>query len=112
MPASRGCSATRPGSAGRPELVLLPGPYTLVLPNPDGAYPWLTGSRPDTIGVRIPELRGEALAAVIELGGVAATSANLHAGPDPRRLEDVPAEIRAGRGRCWTGASCPGRPPP
>jgi len=71
---------------GRPELALLPGPYTLVLPNPQRAFPWLTGSRTDTIGVRVPELRGEALAVVVEAGGVAATSANLHDGPDPRRL--------------------------
>jgi L-threonylcarbamoyladenylate synthase len=85
-----------PALTGRPELVLLPGPFTLVLPNPDRAFPWLTGSRPDTIGVRVPVLRGEALAAVLEVGGVAATSANLHEAPDPRRLEDVPEEIRGG----------------
>ena len=78
-----------PGLEGRPELVLLPGPYTLVFPNPERAFRWLTGSRPDTIGVRVPELRGEALAAVVEAAVVAATSANLHGGPDPRRLEDV-----------------------
>ena len=98
-----------PWLRGRPELVLLPGPFTLVLPNPEGAYPWLTGSRPDTIGVRIPELRGEALAAVIELGGVAATSANLHDGPDPRRLEDVPTEIRAAA-VALDGGELPGTP--
>jgi L-threonylcarbamoyladenylate synthase len=98
-----------PWLRGRPELVLLPGPYTLVLPNPDAAYPWLTGSRRDTIGVRIPELRGEALAAVIELGGVAATSANLHTGPDPRRLEDVPAEIREAAA-VLDGGELPGTP--
>src|SRR3954453_14753573 len=34
----------------------LPGPYTLVLPNPARRFRWLTGTRPDTIGVRIPAL--------------------------------------------------------
>jgi L-threonylcarbamoyladenylate synthase len=85
-----------PWLRGRPELVLLPGPFTLILRNPDRAYPWLTGSRPETLGVRIPELQGEALEAIIETGGVAATSANMHGGPDPRRIEDVPEAMRAG----------------
>ena len=31
---------------------LLPGAFTLVLPNPARRYPWLTGERPGTIGVR------------------------------------------------------------
>jgi L-threonylcarbamoyladenylate synthase len=98
-----------PWLRGRPELVLLPGPFTLILPNPDRAYPWLTGSRPDTLGIRIPELRGEALAAVIAVGGVAATSANLHEGPDPRRIADVPAEIRAAA-EALDGGDLPGTP--
>jgi len=37
---------------------LLPGPYTLVLPNPARRYPWLNGSSPETIGVRVPALAG------------------------------------------------------
>ncbi len=98
-----------PALAGRPELALLPGPFTLILPNPDRAYPWLTGSRPSTIGVRVPVLRGEALAAVAESGGVAATSANLHEGADPRRLDDVPDEIRAGAA-LLDGGELPGTP--
>jgi L-threonylcarbamoyladenylate synthase len=99
-----------PSLQGRPELVLLPGPFTLILPNPERAHPWLTASRPDTIGVRVPVLRGEALAAVVEVGGVAATSANLHEGEDPRRLEDVPAEIRDGCGGLVDGGDLPGTP--
>jgi L-threonylcarbamoyladenylate synthase len=46
---------------------------------------------------------------VIELGAVAATSANLHDGPDPRRLEDVPAEIR-GAVAALDGGELPGTP--
>lgn len=99
-----------PWLRGRPELELLPGAYTLILPNPDRAFPWLTGSRPETIGIRVPELRGEALAAVIEVGGVAATSANLHQGADPRRLEDVPAEVREGAAASLDGGELPGTP--
>jgi L-threonylcarbamoyladenylate synthase len=75
---------------------LLPGPFTLVLPNPARRYPWLTGSRPDTIGVRVPELAGEALRVLEAVGCVAATSANDPGGPDPVSLADVPERIRAG----------------
>jgi L-threonylcarbamoyladenylate synthase len=73
---------------------LLPGRLTLILPNPARRYDWLTGERPDAIGVRVPELEGAAREIVERVGAVAATSANLHGGPDPRRLGDVPDEIR------------------
>ena len=73
---------------------LLPGRLTLILPNPERRFPLLAGSRPDTIGVRVPELRGAALRIVTRVGAVGATSANVHGGPDPRRLAEVPEEIR------------------
>jgi L-threonylcarbamoyladenylate synthase len=73
---------------------LLPGRLTLILPNPSRRYDWLTGSRPDAIGVRVPELQGAAREIVERAGAVAATSANLHGGSDPCRLEEVPEEIR------------------
>jgi L-threonylcarbamoyladenylate synthase len=75
---------------------LLPGQLTLVLPNPARRFRWLTGSRPETIGIRVPVLEGSARAIVSRVGPVAATSANLAGGPDPRRLDDVPEEIRSG----------------
>ena len=34
---------------------LLPGPFTLVLPNPGRRFRWLTGSNPEAIGVRVPD---------------------------------------------------------
>ena len=74
---------------------LLPGQLTLILPNPAHRYDWLTGERHDAIGVRVPELEGAAREIVKRVGAVAATSANVHGGPDPRRLEDVAEEIRA-----------------
>jgi L-threonylcarbamoyladenylate synthase len=39
-----------------------------------------------------------------------ATSANLHGGPDPRRLGDVPEEIREGCGALVDGGELPGVP--
>ena len=77
---------------------LLPGPFTLVLANPGGLYPWLTGSRGETLGVRVPALPHESFRAVETVGCVAATSANDPGGPDPVTLDDVPARIRAGCG--------------
>jgi L-threonylcarbamoyladenylate synthase len=73
---------------------LLPARLTLILPNPAHRYDWLTGERHDAIGVRVPELQGAAREIVERVGAVAATSANVHGGPDPRRLGDVPQEIR------------------
>jgi tRNA threonylcarbamoyl adenosine modification protein (Sua5/YciO/YrdC/YwlC family) len=72
---------------------LLPGPYTLILPNPARRFRWLTGARPETIGVRVPDLPSQALAVVRRIGAVAATSANRHGEPDPARLEDIPREL-------------------
>ncbi len=73
---------------------VLPGPFTLVLPNPAGRYPWLTGRNPAAIGVRVPDLPKAALEALQDMC-VVATSANEPGGPDPVRLEDVPERIRA-----------------
>jgi len=84
------------GRAGRIARSLLPGQLTLVLPNPARRFRWLTGARPETIGIRVPVLEGSARSVVSRVGPVAATSANLAGGPDPRRLDDVPEEIRSG----------------
>ena len=98
------------GDSERIVRELLPGPYTLVLPNPARRFPWLTGSRPDAIGVRVPELVGEAALVLRRVGAVAATSANVHGGPDPRRLDEVPEEIRAACGALVDGGELPGTP--
>ena len=74
---------------------LLPGPYTLVLPNPGRRFRWLTGTTPDAIGIRVPELPPAARAILERVGVVAATSANLHGGRDPARVEEIPDEIRS-----------------
>jgi L-threonylcarbamoyladenylate synthase len=82
--------------AGDPARALLPGPYTLVLPNPSRRYRWLNGTRTDAIGVRVPDLP-EATRRVVEaLGFVMATSANDPGGPSPASLDEVPQRIRDG----------------
>jgi len=84
------------GRAGVIARALLPGPYTLILPNPAQRFRWITGSTPHAIGVRVPELPDVARPVVEAVGGLVATSANVAGGPDPCRLDDVPREIRDG----------------
>jgi L-threonylcarbamoyladenylate synthase len=98
------------GRAGVLARRLLPGPLTLVLPNPARRYPWLTGSRPDTIGIRVPEVEGTGREILDAVGAVAATSANRHGEPDPRRLEEVPELIRAVVAAAVDGGELPGTP--
>jgi L-threonylcarbamoyladenylate synthase len=89
---------------------LLPGPYTLILRNPARRFRWLTGTRPETIGVRVPEVEGPGRRILDEVGAVAATSANRPGGPDPATLDDVPKEIRAGCAAVVDGGRLPGVP--
>jgi tRNA threonylcarbamoyl adenosine modification protein (Sua5/YciO/YrdC/YwlC family) len=81
------------GRAGVIARALLPGPYTLVLPNPARRFSWLTGERYDTIGVRVPELGHPTADVLARVSGLAATSANRSGEPDPGRLDDVPEEF-------------------
>ena len=89
---------------------LLPGPYTLVLPNPGRRFTWLTGTNPDAIGVRVPALTGPGAAVLARVGAVVATSANHPGGADPATAEDVPEEIRAGAAAVVDGGALPGTP--
>ncbi len=89
---------------------LLPGPFTLILPNPASRFRWLTGSSPETIGVRVPELAGPGGEVLARVRAIAATSANLPGGPDPRTLDDVPPELRAAAAALVDGGELPGTP--
>ena len=96
-----------------PELPLhglVVGPFTLVVPNPERRLPWLTGARPDTIGVRIPATTGPAAEVLAGIGVIAATSANVHGAADPKRLSDVSTEILEGVGAALDGGDLPGTP--
>ena len=85
---------------------LLPGPYTLVLPNPARRYPLATGPTPERIGLRVPHV--PALAEV--KWPVLQSSANPAGGPDARRLEDVDERIRRSVDLQLDGGELPGTP--
>jgi L-threonylcarbamoyladenylate synthase len=89
---------------------LLPGPYTLIVPNPAHRFPWLTGHNPGAIGVRVPELPAESAQVVRAVGVVCATSANAAGGANARRVEDVPEEIRKACGAIVDAGELPGTP--
>jgi L-threonylcarbamoyladenylate synthase len=89
---------------------LVRGPFTLVLPNPARRLPWLTGSRPETIGVRLPDVEGAPAELLEAVGAVAATSANLHGGADPALVEDVPRGILDAVAAVLDGGELPGSP--
>jgi L-threonylcarbamoyladenylate synthase len=89
---------------------LLPGPFTLILPNPGRRFRWLSGADPESIGIRVPELPDESRAVLDRVGAVAATSANLHGGRDPARTGDVPEEIWSAAGALVDVGELPGTP--
>jgi len=89
---------------------LLPGPYTLVFPNPACRYRWLTGTRPDTIGIRVPDLEGYGKAVLERVGAVAATSANLHGERDAKSVAEIPQEILGSVAEVVDAGELPGTP--
>ena len=89
---------------------LLPGPLTLVVRNPARRLAWLSGGHPDTIGVRVADLRGASAEVLRAVAVLVATSANRPGEADPRRLDEVPEEIRRDAGAVVDGGELPGTP--
>ena len=89
---------------------LLPGPFTLVLPNPARRYPLACGPRPDRLGVRVPALSGELAGLTGVRRPILQSSANRSGGPEARRLDDVDAHIREGVDLELDGGELPGVP--
>ena len=85
---------------------LLPGPVTVLLPNPERRFPLACGEDLSTLGLRVP--------VVPLLDGVSwpvlQSSANLAGGPDARRLEEVPESLRRSADLVIDGGELPGTP--
>jgi L-threonylcarbamoyladenylate synthase len=93
----------RTGAALR---ALLPGPATLLVPNPRQRFP--LACEGGLLGLRVPRLGG-CLAALAAVGAPAMqSSANLSGGPEPRRLEDVEPSLMAGVDLALGGGELPG----
>jgi L-threonylcarbamoyladenylate synthase len=94
------------GSRTRDALgVLLPGPVTAVVHNPEHRYPLACREDPERLGVRLIEgpLAGAACA-------VFQTSANRSGEPAPHRFEDVDPVVLAGADLAIDGGEVGGEP--
>lgn len=89
---------------------LLPGPVTLLVPNPARRFPLACGPDPERLGVRVPDLGGALEPLAAARWPVLQSSANPSGGADARRLADVDARIRAGVDLQLDGGELPGTP--
>ncbi len=88
---------------------LLPGPVTVLVPDPTGRFPGAGAGDPHTLGLRVPRL-GPELAALEDVRRpILQSSANEAGGADPRTLTEVPPAIRAGADVVLDGGELPGR---
>lgn len=75
---------------------LFPGPFTLVVANPQHRFAPSCADTPQKLGLRVPKLEGY-LAPLAEVSvPVMQTSANLSGAPDATALEDIEQSIRDG----------------
>jgi L-threonylcarbamoyladenylate synthase len=75
---------------------LLPGPVTVLLPNPATRVPLACGAEPSRLGLRVPKL-DEKLAKLADVSvPILQSSANPTGETDPCSLEDVDPRIRRG----------------
>jgi len=87
---------------------LLPGPLTVLLPNPRHRFPLACGPDPTTLGLRVPLLDGP-LSPLRDVRRPALqSSANLSGAPDARRLADVPETLRQEADLVLDGGELPG----
>jgi L-threonylcarbamoyladenylate synthase len=98
------------GRAGRMAGALLPGPYTLVLPNSARRFAWLCGDNPAVIGVRVLDPDGPAAEVLGAVGAVVATSANHPGEREPRTVAEVSETLRRGVAAVVDGGELPGIP--
>jgi L-threonylcarbamoyladenylate synthase len=98
------------GRAASLARLLLPGPVTLVVPNPARRFRWITGTNQDAIGIRVPQLEGPGREVLDRVGAVVATSANHPGEPNPKRLEEVPQDMLAQAAAAVDGGELRGTP--
>ena len=105
--------AALPELGPRTELALrtlLPGPVTLLLPNPAARFPLACATDITTLGVRVPALPPALAALEAVRWPVLQSSANAAGAPDARTLGAVPEPIRAHADLVLDGGELPGTP--
>jgi L-threonylcarbamoyladenylate synthase len=89
---------------------LLPGPVTVLIPNPATRFPLACGAEPERLGIRVPEL-GDRLAKLSQVTvPILQSSANPTGETDPCNLEDVDPRIRRGADVELDAGVLPGTP--
>jgi L-threonylcarbamoyladenylate synthase len=89
---------------------LLPGPVTVLIPNPATRFPLACGADPNRLGIRVPQL-GDRLAKLSRVAvPILQSSANPTGDTDPCSLEDVDPRIRRGADVELDAGVLPGTP--
>jgi len=89
---------------------LLPGPVTILVPNPARRFPLACGIEPDRLGIRVPALGGELEPLAAVMWPVLQSSANRAGGADARRVDEIDPELRAGADLILDAGELPGTP--
>jgi tRNA threonylcarbamoyl adenosine modification protein (Sua5/YciO/YrdC/YwlC family) len=89
---------------------LLPGPVTVIVPNPARRYPWLCGREPTRIGLRVPVLDPRLAAAIARVPALLLTSANLAGAPPATSFEQL-GPVAKVAALALDGGTCPGGAP-
>jgi L-threonylcarbamoyladenylate synthase len=89
---------------------LLPGPVTVLLPNPSTRFPLACGAEPSRLGVRVPKLEDKLTKLASVKVPILQSSANPTGEPDPRSLEEVDERIKRGADIQLDAGLLPGTP--
>lgn len=87
---------------------VLPGPLTLLLPNPERRFPLACGPEPERLGLRVPHFEDELAPLAGMSWPVLQSSANPSGGADARRLDEVDPAIRRDVDLQLDGGELPG----
>lgn len=73
---------------------LLPGPVTVLVPNPGRRFPLACAGSPETLGLRVPDLEGPLEALKEVRWPILQSSANEAGEAEARNVQDIPKGIR------------------
>lgn len=89
---------------------LLPGPYTLLVPNPRGLFAAACRGAPQTLGLRVPDLAGPTAALSALTMPMMQSSANFSGGSDAASFAEIEPALVAAVDLALDGGSLDGRP--